>query len=131
MENVEYPGVFSRVKATILDAVVMVVLIMATTEVFSSLGNIPNYAKIIAFTFIFVLYEPLIVSLFGATVGHRMNNLKVQQLSNGKKVNLVLAILRFLLKTTLGWVSLITISSKENRQAIHDTVVRSIVVYDV
>ena len=84
----------------------------------------------IAFAFIFILYDPLMVSLFGSTIGHRMSNLKVQRLDSGEKINLGLAIIRFLIKATLGWISFFTVSTNKNRQAIHDSIINSIVVYD-
>lgn len=130
MNTKEYPGIFSRVKATIIDSVIIIVLMLAATDVFSNLENVPDYAKIIVFVGIFVLYDPLMVSVFGATIGHRLNKLKVQGLDHGKKINLGLAIVRFLIKSSLGWVSLVTVNKNALRQAIHDTAVKSIVVYD-
>jgi len=130
MKKTDYPGVFLRVKAATIDSIVMVLFMVVATDLFSRFENVPNYARMIAFVFIFVLYDPLLVSLFGSTIGHRMSNLKVQRFDNGKNINLGLAIIRFLIKATLGWISFFTVSTNKNRQAIHDSIVSSIVVYD-
>jgi len=130
MKKTDYPGVFLRVKAATIDSIVMIMFMVVATDLFSRFENVPDYARMIAFAFIFILYDPLMVSLFGSTIGHRMSNLKVQRLDNGKKINLGLAIIRFLIKATLGWISFFTVSTNKHRQAIHDSIINSIVVYD-
>lgn len=130
IHNTEYPGIFLRVKASTIDSIVIIVLMGATTDFFSRFENVPNYAKIIAFVFIFILYEPMMVSLFGSSMGHRMYNLRVQHMDTKKKINLGTAIIRFLIKATLGWISFLTVSNTENSQALHDTAVKSVVVFD-
>lgn len=130
MKKKDYPGIFLRVKAATIDSIVMILFMVVTTDLFSRFENVPDYARMIAFAFIFILYDPLMVTLFGSTVGHRISNLKVQRFDNGKKIHFGLAIIRFLIKATLGWVSFFTVSTSKNRQAIHDSIVNSIVVYD-
>jgi uncharacterized RDD family membrane protein YckC len=130
MKKTDYPGVFLRVKAATIDSIVMILFMVVATDLFSRFENVPDYARMIAFAFIFILYDPLMVSLFGSTIGHRMSNLKVQRLDSGEKINLGLAIIRFLIKATLGWISFFTVSTNKNRQAIHDSIINSIVVYD-
>lgn len=130
MENKKYPGVFLRVKAAVFDSIVIIVFIGITTDIFSRFDNVPNYAKMIAFLFIFVLYDPIMVSFFGSTFGHKINNLKVQNLDTGKRINIGFAILRFFTKAFLGVFSFFTVETNENKQAIHDSFVNSVVVYD-
>ncbi len=130
MKNTDYPGIFLRVKAAFIDSIVMILFMAVSTDLFSRFENVPDYAKMIAFAFIFILYDPLMVSLFGSTIGHRINNIKIQRLDNGKRINIGLAIIRFLIKAALGWISFFTVSTSEKRQAIHDSIVNSIVVYD-
>jgi len=130
MKKTDYPGVFLRVKASTIDSMVIILFMLVATDLFSRFENVPDYARMTAFVFIFILYDPLMVSLFGSTIGHRMSNLKVQRLDNGKNINLGLAIIRFLVKVTLGWISFFTVSTNKNRQAIHDSIINSVVVYD-
>ena len=130
MKKTDYPGVFIRVKAATIDSIVIILLMVVTTDIFSSFENVPNYARMIAFTFIFLLYDPLMVSIFGSTIGHRMSKIKVQRDDTGKRINLIMAILRFLIKAFLGWISFFTVSTNNDRKAIHDMIAKSIVVYD-
>lgn len=130
MKKLEYPGVFLRVKAATIDSIILILFMLIATDIFARFENVPDYARMLAFVFIFILYDPLMVTIFGATVGHRVSKLKVQQLNTGKHINFGFAIIRFLIKATLGWVSLFTVSTNKNRQAIHDSIVDSIVVHD-
>ena len=130
MNEIEYPSIFYRVKATMIDSIILILLMLAATDIFSNIETVPTYTKVTTFICIILLYDPFMIAFFGATIGHRMNKLKVQRFDNGNKINIGLAILRFLIKSILGWISLITISSYKNKQAIHDIWVNSIVVYD-
>ncbi|WP_121665970.1 RDD family protein [Mesonia aquimarina] len=130
MKKIEYPCVFLRVKAAVIDAIVLIILIMITSTVFSDIGEVPVYTKVIVFCFIFLGYEPLMLSIFGATFGHRMMSLKVQQDSKDKKLNIISAFFRFVIKALLGWISLLTISSDKKGKAIHDKAVKSVVILD-
>lgn len=127
--NNNYARISTRVKAAILDGIILIVLMYSTTEIFNLFDSIPNSARIIAFVSIFLLYEPILLSIFGATIGHFFNDIVVKQISNeNKNITLPIAIIRFLLKTTLGWLSLLTISTSKKGQAIHDYVSKSVVI---
>ena len=129
MEYKNYPGIFLRVKAAFIDVFIMIILSLAASDLFSNINADSTY-KILVFVLIFMLYEPLMVSINKATIGQRLLKLKVEKLNTGKRLNIVSAIIRFLIKSLLGWISLFTISSNQNNQAIHDIAVNSIVVFD-
>ena len=76
---------------------------------------------------IFVL-EPLMVSLTGGTIGHHLRGIKVIDVDSENKINIFAAILRFILKVLLGWLSILTILSSKRHQAMHDFAARSRVV---
>lgn len=125
-----YPGVFDRVKAIITDGVVIFIFMLVASYIFSLFESVPDNARIIAFVFIFILYDPIFTSLFGGTIGHMVIGIRVKRESNQQKnIFFPLAILRYIVKVSLGWVSLLTISSNEKRKAIHDFLVGSVVVY--
>ena len=83
--EIRYVGVGDRVKAVITDSVVMIGFIIALTYIFESFDDVPNSAKKIAFVFIFLLYDPLFTSLFGGTLGHLANGIRVRRESNTNK----------------------------------------------
>ena len=129
-KEIRYVGVGDRVKAVITDSVVMIGFIIALTYIFDSFDEVPDSAKMIAFTFVFFLYAPLFTSLFGGTLGHLANGIRVRRDDNtNKNVLFPTAILRFVIKGLLGWISLVVISRSEKKKAIHDSIVGSVVVY--
>ena len=83
--KIEFASIFPRLKAAFIDAVVMVALMYGATEILSLFDVVPNYIRILIAVFIFVLYEPIFVSLFGQTMGHSRINLIVRQEEDIKK----------------------------------------------
>ena len=130
MSTIKYAGVFDRVKAAMIDAVIIILLLLASTDLLSNFDNPPNYLKQLIFVFIFLLYEPIMVSTLGASVGHHFNNLRIQQEASSQKINLIVAILRFIIKMLLGWLSLLTVGSQKKKQALHDLIAKSVVIID-
>jgi len=130
MTEDNYPGVFDRIKAIMTDGIVVVVYMFVAAYIFSLFESVPDNARIIAFVFIFLLYDPIFTSLFGGTIGHMMLGIRVKRESDEQK-NILFhkAILRYLVKVLLGWVSLLTVSGNKKRKAIHDYLVGSVVVY--
>ncbi|MTB51170.1 RDD family protein [Lewinella sp. W8] len=126
-----YPGVTDRVKAALVDGFLLILLMYLVTSVFSSLGNVPTAPRVIAFVVILFLYDPLLTSFSAGTLGHKAVGIRVKRLADEQRnISFPAALLRFLLKVLLGWISLITVSTSEQRLAIHDRAVKSIVVYN-
>ncbi len=130
MNKMNYPTVLERVKAIILDSVLMVVFMIVATYVFSLFDSVPDFARITVFIAIFLLYDPILTSAFGGTIGHIMMGIRVKRESNVlKNISLPFALLRYIIKALLGVVSFLTISANEKRKAIHDYVAGSVVIY--
>lgn len=125
------PGISDRARAAVGDGFVMISLSILAMQIFSALdysgsGEVQKWVAV----FIFGLYDPIFTSLFGATLGHMMMGIRVKRIYNRtRNISFPMAIVRFLLKFLLGWLSLITVSRRTNRQAIHDLTVQSIVVF--
>lgn len=125
-----YPSLLERIKAVIIDSFILILLMFAFSIVFSSFEQVPDEARIGAFAFIFFFYDPTFTSLFGGTIGHMIVGLRVRRSNNPEKnINFFFAILRFVCKTALGILSLLTVSSHEEKKAIHDAAANSIVIY--
>src|SRR5690242_16652818 len=121
MTSENYPGVLDRVKAITIDAFVILLFICIISFIFSFFENMPDYMKIIAFVFIFLLYDPSFTSTFGGTIGHMIIGIRVKRSRNEQKnILFPLAIVRFIIKAFLGVISLITVTSNIKRKAIHD-----------
>ncbi len=93
--------------------------------------TVPNFVRVIAFFLLFVFYDPIMVSKYGATVGHTFSKISVKrEKDTNQNLSFVQAFLRFLVKLSLGWISLITVAGNEKRKAIHDFVANSVVIDD-
>jgi uncharacterized RDD family membrane protein YckC len=130
MTNHKYPGIFERVKAAIIDSIALVIFMIVITDIFSFFDSVSNSARIIAFIFIFILYDPILTSFFGGTLGHKVIGLRVKMEKDERKnIFFHLAIVRFIIKISLGWISLITISQNNKRKALHVKITGSLVIY--
>lgn len=124
-----YVSLFPRVKATTLDSILLILLMYAASEVLAEFDTVPNYVRTLLFVYIFFLYEPLLVSLWGKTLGHHKMDICVRKESDhNKKIALPLAIARYVMKFFLGWLSLLSITSSKKHQALHDRFVGSVVI---
>jgi uncharacterized RDD family membrane protein YckC len=132
VERVEmlYPGVFERIKAAVTDSFVIIAFMLILTIIFSKFQNVPDSLRIAGFIFIFILYDPLFTSLFGGTIGHMIMKIQVKRISNPEKnILLPMAIIRFIVKLLLGWISFLTVLSNDRHLAIHDMIAGSIVLH--
>lgn len=126
-----YPGIFERVKAIVIDTLFLVFFVFIATNIFSLFESVPDNARIIAFLFIFLLYDPIFTSTIGGTIGHMIIGIRVKRESDeGQNIRLHFALLRYIIKASLGWISLLTVGSSQKRKAIHDFIAGSVVVYE-
>ncbi len=130
MEDVNYPGVSVRVKAVVTDSIMLVVFMLGVSYLFEGLGDVPDWARVMAFVFIFILYDPLLTSTLGGTIGHMLFGIRVKREKNQQKnILFPLAVIRFVVKALLGWISLLTVSGNKKGKAIHDLIIGSVVIY--
>ena len=117
-----------RLRAFVIDMIIIVLLLLSTLFVVIS-TNSDQVGRIVGFTLIAVglLYEPLLVSLTGSTVGHYLTNLRVVDDQTHGNVGFLKAVVRLLIKTVLGIYSFITMAMTSRHQAVHDLLTRSTV----
>ncbi|PPK96225.1 putative RDD family membrane protein YckC [Nonlabens xylanidelens] len=124
-----YASLSDRIKAFTIDQILLIVTMFITSELLSNFENVPTSLRMLLFISFFFLYEPICISFFKGTIGQQYINIKVEKDNDqGTAVNFFLVIIRTLLKYSLGWISLLTISSSPKKQAIHDSIVKSIVL---
>jgi uncharacterized RDD family membrane protein YckC len=123
----EYPTILERIKSTTIDTIIIIAFMYFASEILNSFENVPDYVRVILFAGI-LLYEP-ILTVLGATIGNEKMNIRVRSNSNqAKKINFFQAIIRFILKFSLGWLSFITFFFSDKRRTIHDYVSGSIMI---
>ena len=129
--KIEYANLLDRVKAAVVDSIIIIAMMFAASEILALFDTVPNFVRILLFLFIFVLYEPLFISIYGATIGHSKIGVSVRKDSDiTKKVSFPVAVIRFLAKAFLGTFSLFTVTGNDKRKAIHDFVANSVVIKD-
>ena len=74
-----------------------------------------------------LILEPGLVAFTGGTVGHHLLRIRVAKRDGARNINVVAAIVRFVVKLLLGWLSFIFVLTTAKHQAVHDLVAGSIV----
>jgi uncharacterized RDD family membrane protein YckC len=74
-----------------------------------------------------VLYEPILVSRMGSTLGHYFTNLRVVDDRDGGNIGFARAFARSIIKTVLGLYSFVILAATRRNQALHDLLTRSTV----
>ena len=118
----QYPQLSERIQSAFIDAVLIIILIFAFTNILDNFNNVPDWMRILLFVVVFIGYEPLSMSL-GCTLGNYIKGIRVRKNSDTTKhINIFQAIIRYPVKLLLGWISFLTIHSTPKRRAIHDLV---------
>lgn len=127
--SIQYALLPDRVKAAVIDSIILIAMMYGFSELFALFENVPQSFRITAFILVFLLYDPLLTSIYDGTIGHSYSNILVKNEDEpSKNISFPLAVLRFAVKLLLGWISLLTVTSNEKRKAIHDFVAKSIVI---
>lgn len=113
-DDEQYTNLLERVKALFIDSLVLVFSMVIFTQIFSAFENVPDFVRISAAVLIFVLYSPLCVSFWGGTLGHHLVGIRVKnEKDESENITLLMAVLRFAIKASLGWISLLTITGNK------------------
>lgn len=124
----EYPLLTDRLKSTFIDLMVIIGLMFLCSIMLDGLPESAGWVRGVCFVTVFVLYDPLCTA-FGCTVGNYVMKIRVRQYDDyTKRINFFFALMRYIVKVLLGWLSFLTIHSNVARRAIHDMVGGSVVV---
>ena len=112
----------------VLDSIVVVVVISVALLAASTV-QINNFSRAIGISvaIAWLLYEPVLVSFAGSTLGHYFVNLRVVDNRHGGNVSFLKAVVRLVIKTILGLFSFIVMTATRRNQALHDLLTRSTV----
>jgi uncharacterized RDD family membrane protein YckC len=128
-DSTMFPSLVSRIKALFVDVVIILIIFTATTLFIDSFGEIPSFVRGFILIFMLYLYDPLLTSLTGSTLGHKLMNLKVRRYDEpDRKISLGQAFGRFFIKGLLGWISFLTVTGNPRKRAIHDIASGSIML---
>ena len=131
IEETIYPSLIKRLKAAFIDVCFIILFMYGISDLFSTFETVPTPLRKAAFVFIFLLYDPLSIAFFGGTIGHWYMGLRVKRNKDeSKNISLLMAIIRFFIKAAFGWFSFLTMSRSAKKQAIHDHIAQSVVVFE-
>ena len=122
-----YPDLKTRIQSIFIDSMLMIALMFLSAWILDKINpsqqeEEDGMLRAIIFISIWGVYEPLSMTL-GGTLGNYLMKIRARKFSdNKKKMNLLQAYVRFMVKLLLGWLSFLTINSNKERRAIHDLV---------
>ena len=124
----QYPFLSDRIQSSFIDLVFIVMMMFVFASWLEKYDNAPDWIRVALFFGLWAVYEPVCTSL-GGTLGNYMKGIRVRQhKSSTKKINIFQALLRYVLKTTLGWISFLTMHTNKERRAIHDLAAGSVMI---
>src|SRR4051812_48037811 len=124
----QYARFVRRFRAIVIDFIVML-LVMFGSLFIASIVEVNHVARVLGIVVVLtlLLYEPILVSTTGSTIGHYMANLRVVDERSHGNVSFLKAVARLLIKSVLGWYSFIIMAATRRNQAFHDKLTASTV----
>lgn len=129
MTTVAYPRLIKRVRAVLVDSILLPVTVFAVLLLGDAVGVSGAGGKALLIAIPIFILEPGLVALTGGTVGHHLFRIRVVKRDGSSNINVFAAILRFVVKLVLGWLSFIFVLTTAKHQAVHDLLAGSIVVH--
>ena len=117
-----------RLSAMLFDWIIALIVIYGAVLLAATVGN-DNFSRALGIL-VFValmLYEPILVSRIGGTLGHSFNNLRVVDEGTGGNIGFLRACARFAIKGGLGLYSFAILAATPRNQAVHDLLTGSTV----
>jgi hypothetical protein len=126
-DKVIFPTLVSRIKAVFVDLLILLFTFAIVSLVIDAIGGTSDFVKGFILIFMVYLYDPVLTAFTGGTIGHKLIGLKIRKYKEPEKyISFGSALLRFLIKGSLGWISFLTVTSNEHKRAIHDQLSGSI-----
>lgn len=125
----EYPVLLKRIQALMVDVLFLLFAMMIISQILGLFTYVSEGIRISFFAFLFLFYDPLLTSFLGGTIGHLVIGIRVKK-ENAERTNISLfaAVFRFIIKSTLGWISLLTVTGNKRKRALHDLLSGSVVI---
>ena len=117
-----------RLRAMLFDWIIALIVIYGAVLLATSVGS-DNFSRALGVLVIvaLLLYEPILVSRIGGTLGHYFNNLRVVDKDDGGNISFPKACARAVIKGVLGLYSFVILAVTSRNQAVHDLLTGSTV----
>jgi uncharacterized RDD family membrane protein YckC len=128
MPTPRYARFSRRLRAMLFDWIIALIVIYGAVLLVASVGS-DNFSRALGVLVIvaLLLYEPILVSRIGGTLGHYFNNLRVVDEDNGGNISFLKACARVVIKGVLGLYSFVILAATRRNQAVHDLLTGSTV----
>ncbi len=128
-DEIIYATIGRRIKASIFDSVILLFLFVIIPVIVGQFVQSPLGAlrALVMFAPIFI-FEPLLVSYWGQTVGQYFLGIKVVREVGMSKCPLLLSFARYYTKAILGLWSVLYILFSKKHKAIHDYLAHTVVI---
>jgi uncharacterized RDD family membrane protein YckC len=124
-----HPGLFKRIQASAIDGGILLLVFILSFNIIDFIGDAPGYVRGGILLFMFFLYEPLLVSFWGGTIGHHMMKLRVRdEKMASKNIALPLSFIRTFVKGLFGFVSFFTMGFNSRKRTLHDMASLSVMI---
>jgi uncharacterized RDD family membrane protein YckC len=117
-----------RFRGIVLDWMIAMTILFGAVMLASVVQN-DNFSRALGVLVIaaLLLYEPVLVSFTGSTLGHYFTNLRVVDERSGGNVSFLKACARVAIKGVLGLYSFVILAATRRNQAVHDLLTKSTV----
>jgi uncharacterized RDD family membrane protein YckC len=124
----KYARFSRRFRGIVLDWMIVMAILFGAVMLASMVRN-DNFSRALGILVIttLLLYEPVLVSFTGSTLGHYFTNLRVVDERSGGNVSFLKACARVALKGVLGLYSFVILAATRRNQAVHDLLTKSTV----
>ena len=103
LTDVKYPRLIRRVRAVLIDSMLAILIVFTWWLSLPLLGSYPVAVRVAYPIVAWLILDPMLVSLVGASPGHYLMKLSVQSASSGRRIGILRAITRSLIKMLTGW----------------------------
>lgn len=124
----KYARFSRRFRGLVLDWMILMAILFGALTLTSTVRD-DNFSRALGILVIaaLLLYEPVLVSFTGSTLGHYLTNLRVVDERSGGNVSFLKACARVVIKAVLGLYSFVTLAATRRNQAVHDLLTKSTV----
>ncbi len=129
MNVVAYPRLIKRIRAVLIDSVLLPIAAFSSLLLGNALGVSSVIGKVTLLVAPIFILEPGLIAFTGGTVGHHLQRIRVATLDGSENIGIFAATLRFIVKVLLGWLSFVIVLTTVKHQAVHDLLARSVVIH--
>lgn len=122
-----YPSIPARIKAAEIDALITLGFIAVLVGAYLAIGR-ETPVFILVCLAVLLLYEPVLVSRRGQTIGHKIMGFRIIDSVTRTNVSFSKSLWRFVLKSVLGIFSLVGALFERRQQFLHDRIAGSIAI---